>query len=161
MFHLRKKGDAEPLVLCDNDFLISRDGKPVEVNLSKCKPVAIGAGHLRVECWTDDAGKPKGAKYDWKCRISVPGGGLRQSTEEFDFEAPLEGYEPFDEIDMPADLESGWGRRAERKYILKLGDGNYARIKFTMIAGGGHFFHLESFLNPSGSRNLEHDPAVR
>jgi hypothetical protein len=29
-----------------------------------------------------------------------------------------------------------------------------------MVAGGDHFFQLESFLNPSGSRSLEFDPQI-
>ncbi len=162
VFHLRKKGNADPLVVFENDFLISKDGKAVDVSLTKGKPAPLGQGDLRVECWTDDQGKKRGEKYDWKCRITVPNGGLvLQSTNEFNFEAPLEGYQPFDEIKMPTTLENGWQRNAEQKYFLKLGNGNYARIKFKMIAGGGHFFHIESFLNPAGARNLEYDEAVQ
>lgn len=120
-----------------------------------------GRGDLIVECWTDDQGKGRGKKYDWRCSITVPGGGLQASTNEFEFLAPLEGYKLQDEIIMPANMEVGWGRNAERKYLLKLGNGNYARIKFKMIAGGGHFFYIQSCMNPSGSRNLEYDKAVQ
>lgn len=162
IFRLRKKGNAEPLITFENDFLISKDGKPVSVSLSTGKSGPASEEDLRVECWADDQGKKKGEKYDWKCRITVPNGGLvLQSTNEFDFEAPLEGYQVSDEIGMPTSLENGWQRNAERNYFLKLGNGNYARIKFKMISGGGHFFHIESFINPSGSRNLEYDPAVQ
>jgi len=55
-------------------------------------------------------------------------------------------------------LENGWYNHTKRNYFLKLGSGNYARINFEMIAGGDHFFKLESLLNPSRSRNLEYDP---
>jgi hypothetical protein len=158
IFRLKKKGVAEPLIAFENDFLISKDGKPVDVDLIKGKPTGVGQGGLRVECWTDDQGKAPGLKYDWKCQISVPGGGIEQSTNQLDFKAPLDGYQASDEINMPASMANGWGRSAKRNYFLKLGDGNYARVSFEMIAGGGHFFHLASFLNPSGSRNLEFDP---
>ena len=60
---------------------------------------------------------------------------------------------------MPATREADWSSRAHRAYFLKLANGNYARVSFEMVAGGDHFFQLESFLNPSGSRNLEFDPA--
>ena len=90
----------------------------------------------------------------------MPNGGILQSSNELDFEAPLDGYQPEDEIDMPANREADWGDSAKRRCFLKLAAGNYARISFEMIAGGDHFFEVESFLNPSGSRNLEYDPQL-
>lgn len=161
IFQLRKKGHAEPLIAFENDFLIPKDGKPVEVSLTRGRPAPSGQGDLRVECWTSDQGKGRGEKYDWKCRIAIPNGGLQPASGGFAFEAPVDGYQPFDEIDMRVNLGAGWQRNAERNYFLKLGNGNYARISFKMIAGGGHFFHVESFLNPRGSRNLEYDEAVQ
>ena len=58
---------------------------------------------------------------------------------------------------MPKNAEK-WQPQAERSYFLKLANGCYARIEFKMIAGGDHYFKIESYLNPSGSRNLEYDP---
>jgi hypothetical protein len=110
-----------------------------------------------VECWTNDQNKDAQGHYDWKCRISVPNGGLLEITEELSFEAPTEGYRSFDEINMPMNLSSGWQRDTEKRYFLKLADGNYARIKFKMVAHGNHFFRIESYLNPDKSRNLEYD----
>jgi hypothetical protein len=163
LFHLRKIGLCEPLIHVEasmggkKDFRIKRDGTPVEVSLTSGKVVAQGAGDLRVECWTDDEGH-KGKHYDWRCRISVPRGGMLPYTNEFPFQAPSEGYVDSDEINMPASLDNGWGSNAKRNYFLKLANGNYARLTFEMIAGGDHFFEVESFVNPSGSRNLEFDP---
>ncbi|HZR16291.1 MAG TPA: carboxypeptidase-like regulatory domain-containing protein [Verrucomicrobiae bacterium] len=163
LFHLRKIGLREPLIHVGaplggkKDFRIKRDGTPVEVSLTSGKTVAPGTGDLRVECWTDDEGH-KGEHYDWRCRISVPRGGILPYTNEFPFQAPNEGFGDSDEINMPASLENGWGRNAKRSYFLKLANGNYARMTFEMIAGGDHFFEVESFVNPSGSRNLEFDP---
>ncbi len=136
-------------------YKIARDGAPVEISLTTGATVSAGQGDLRVECWTDDQGKPPGQKYDWKCRISVPDGGVLQSTEDLDFQAPPDGYQPAYQIDMPASLENEWANSAKRNFFLKLADGNYARMSFEMVAGGDHFFKLESYLNPSGSRNLE------
>jgi hypothetical protein len=42
--------------------------------------------------------------------------------------------------------------------VSKLANDNYAHIKIEMMAGGDYnFFVLESYVNPSGSRNLEFD----
>ena len=106
-----------------------------------------------------DSDKRPNAKgrYDWRCLISVPNGGLIERKDQFDFEAPTEGYKSSVEIVMSQTAED-WSPQASREYFVKVADGRYARIKFKMIAGGDHFLELESFLNPSGSRNLEFDP---
>jgi hypothetical protein len=86
------------------------------------------------------------------------GGTLVERKGEFDFEAPLDGYIQFDEIVMPRTAER-WHPDGAREYFITLADGRYARIQFKIIAGGDHFFLLESYLNPTaGSRNLEWDP---
>jgi hypothetical protein len=53
-----------------------------------------------------------------------------------------------------------WNDSQSRAYFLTLANGTYARIDFTMAAGGDHFFSITSYLNPKpGHRNLEYDPA--
>lgn len=166
IFRLKRKGVAEPLVHVQSPmggpkgFRIDKDGTAIEISLKTGNAVPLGQGDLRVRSWTDNQGKVAGEKYDWKCQISVPNGGILQSTSELDFEAPLDGYSAVDVIDMPANLETGWSSHESRNYFLKLANGNYARISFEMVAGGDHFFQLESFLNPSGSRSLEFDPKI-
>jgi hypothetical protein len=165
LFHLRRKAEGAPLIHIQGlmggakNFRIAKDGTALEISLTTGQTTSIGQGDIRVQCWTDDQGKSPGEQYDWRCRISVPGGGILQDTNEFPFQAPLDGYQQFDEINMPARLEKGWQRSAGRSYFVKLGSGNYARMTFEMIAHGDHFCQLECFLNPSGSRSLEGDPA--
>jgi hypothetical protein len=43
------------------------------------------------------------------------------------------------------------------RFYLKTKDG-YALIELRMVPGG-QYFRLQSYLNPTGSRNLEYDPA--
>jgi hypothetical protein len=166
VFRLKKKGVAEPLVHVQSPmggskgFRIPKNGAAVEISLTSGKTVSAGQGDFRVQCWTDNQGKASGEKYDWKCQITVPNGGLVQSTEDLDFQAPSDGYRTSDVIEMPAKVESEWSSHVKRNYFLKLAGGNYARLSFEMVAGGDHFFQLESFLNPSGSRSLEFDPQL-
>jgi len=141
-------------------FELPKDGTPVEISLLTGKLVSAGQGHIKVECWTMDQNQdPRQRRfYDWKCRLSIPNGGVVESTREFDFEAPESGYRPFDEINMPMSLgQETWTDRIEKWYFLKLGDGNYARIRFKMMAYGTHGCRIESYLNPDKSRNLEYD----
>ena len=66
----------------------------MEVNLSNNKLVAPGLGQLRVEAWVDGAMQGQMRNYQWRCRVSVPGGGLIERADPSAFEAPIEGYKP-------------------------------------------------------------------
>ena len=163
VFYLHKKGEAAELVKVDKTVRIPKDGTPVEISLLTGKAAPAGQGHIKVECWTMDQNKNEVGRYDWRCRITVPNGGLIEPTQEFDFEAPADGYRSFDEINMPAttfaeDSVKRWSSSQTRKYFFQLGDGNYARMEFEMLAGGREqLCWIKSYLNPDKSRNLEYD----
>jgi hypothetical protein len=159
IFVLVKMGETEPLVPVDRDVLVPKDGTPVNVDLATGKAVSAGKGNFQVQCWTHDEDKKPNQQleYAWNCKVTVPGGGLQYRTNEFEFEAPLEGYYQSDEMGMPQ-LGVRWNAHIKRNYFLKLGDGRYARIQLEMVAAGGHFVSIETYLNPiSGHRNLEFD----
>ena len=138
---------------------IGKDGAPAEVNLETGKPVSPGQGHLRVECWADLQAKDAQGHFSWKWRVSVPGGGLFERNPEHDFEAPKGGYLAADEIIMAADNpQQRWSYSAEKQYFLKVADGRFARATLNFYTGNRTIFVLESYLNPSGSRNLELNP---
>lgn len=158
LFILHKMGETVPLFKLKKDILISRKGDPVEVSLQSWKSPEMGQGDIRVEAWTEDEDRNLKERYNWRCRISVPGGGLVERIGEFNFEAPEEGYQPYMEISMSADAER-WQPQGEKDYFIVLPNGSYGRLSFHMIAGGTHYFQFESHLNPSpGDRNLEADP---
>lgn len=154
VFNLRKKGNGEALVSMKQNYAVSRDGSPLGIDLTTGKTTPNGSGDLVVQCWTQDAGKPSGAKYDWRCVLTIPSGGIVSTDEEFAFLAPESGYTLSTEIAMPAE-RPGWQDQVDLKFFYRLADGRYGRMKFSMIAGGHHFCMIDSVLNPSGSRNLE------
>ena len=157
IFVLQKMGVSDPLVhISSRTYRISRNGTPIEVDLTTGR--MSPQGNLRVEMWTADQAKDAKQHYYWRCRISVPKGGLVERKDQFDFEAPVDGYKPSDEIVMSQAAEK-WQPQAQREYFIKLNEGLYGRIQLKMIAQGNHFFRLEAYLNPSGSRNLEFDPS--
>jgi hypothetical protein len=155
IFQLRKKGVIPKLIRGYLRIDRRKDGGPIELNLITGKVVPEGEGHIRVENWSGDL---QGGRYDWRCRLSIPEGGLVEATAEFSFEAPLEGYRPFDEIEITVDGSGQWKSQVERKYWLKLRDGNYALLRFIAYGRSGWAFIADYYLNPTGSRNLEHDP---
>ena len=59
-----------------------------------------------------------------------------------------------------AQSDVGWRRDLSKDYFIRLADSTFARVKIELMVGGNfNFVVLESYLNPSGSRNLEYDPA--
>ena len=159
-FHLRKRGQAEALVTIYKSFQISKDGTPVFIDLINKTVVPATESGIKVECRTE-APEKRGAPFNWKCRISVPGGGLQPNTNEFGFLAPDGGYVASDEMDMTQPTPTRWQSFATREYFVRTGNGRHGRLSFRMVAGGDHFCFIEGVMNPSGSRNLEFDPAVQ
>jgi hypothetical protein len=135
------------------DFLLAADGKPTEVSLRDGRLTPAGQGDLKVEF---QAGPPLDnfpSRISWQCQVMIPGGGLVQTDEEFPFLAPENGYQEFDQWNVGA---TNWTETLDKQYYVKLRDGNFGRVKLRVIGVPGRaFFRMESFLNPSGSRNLE------
>jgi hypothetical protein len=158
VFILRKMGETESLIMINKDIEISRTGTPVFMDLHTGRTYGLTNGDVQVQSWTHDKEVPPNQKYDWRCQITVPGGGLQPRTGDFDFTAPEDGYQPSDEIDMSAS-DPKWKSSESREYFLKLPNGEFARISFTMGAGGYNTFDIISYLNPQPEhRNLEYDP---
>jgi len=153
VFVLQKKGLAEPLIRAGGGQIdIPRTGEPLFIDLATGKP---GRGDLQIEAWIGNSSQPR---FDWRYRLSIPGGGLVERNGQFDFEAPSGGYESFVEINMPANA-GRWSSDVPKQYFAKLPNGTYARFSTEFYAGDRNFIVFESYLNPTrGSRNLEFDP---
>lgn len=158
IFVLRKKGEAAELIhVTERPVRVPKNGAPVEIALETGQAVPAGQGSLRIECLTEDQKKDAQGNYPWHCRVSVPGGGLMKREGEYDFEAPADGYQAYDDIAPPKER---WSAKAERQYFVKMADGHFARVNLRMRTGGEHFVVIESYVNPKrGSRNLEYDPS--
>jgi hypothetical protein len=160
IFELRKRGETEQIIMIQKIVKIPRNGTPTSMSLTTGQTFNVQQGDIQVQAWTNDASVPvnSGRHYDWRCKITVSGGGLQSRIGQFDFEAPTDGYQPSNEIDMPANADQ-WRQQVQKSYFVQLGNGDFARIDFQMIAGGDHFFTITSYLNPTpGHRNLEYDP---
>jgi hypothetical protein len=159
LFVLKKKGEAAKLAVKGFRVSIPKDGTPVEIDLETGRMVPAGKGDVRVEAWTQDQAKDAQGHYDWRCQISVPGGGVLARKDRFEFEAPAEGYNPSDEIVMTKTAER-WQKDVEKDYFVKAGDNLFARLTLRFSTGGAHYVRGTVYLNPQpGSRNLEYDPA--
>jgi hypothetical protein len=163
IFVLRKKGTPEPLIHVAGvglrtmrDYLLAADGKPTEVSLRDGRLSSPGQGDLKVEFKAGPGIERFPSRITWQCRVTIPGGGLVQTDEEFPFLAPESGYQEFDQWNISA---TNWTETLDKQYFLKLRDGSFGRATLRVKAGasGNSYFRMESFLNPSGSRILEPD----
>lgn len=158
IFRLKKKGIAEALVVLDENFQISISGKPLEINLRSGKIGSIGQEKVILEFVKQSTGKTGERLYDWSFKITVPNGGLFLAADALDFSAPEIGYLPSDFIEVKSSAAGSWQNRLQRLYFLKLPDGIFARISLDLMTHNGSL-RIQAFVNPSGSRNLEFDPA--
>lgn len=155
IFRLRKKGEGADLVHYDKSFQLPKDGTPILIDLPEGKTTSSTQNAVKVETWINDSEKIDRWKFSWKCRVSVPGGGLQIYDELFPFLAPEENYVSEEVIDMPVTNNPSWSNQAHRNYYVRTADGKFGRMVFKMIPGGDHFCELNLYFNPSGSRNLE------
>src|ERR1041384_7147579 len=100
IFRLKTRGRPEPLLrVAGNglakmrDYLLSEDGAAAKVSLRDGRQAPIGQGDIRLQVWV---GKPVPgfpSRFEWKCRVSVPDGGLLEVKDEFPFLAPAAGLQ--------------------------------------------------------------------
>jgi hypothetical protein len=160
IFRLRKKGAAEPLIHLERSYRLARDGTPKQIDLLTGRTNSPTVD-LKIQAWTDEQHKDKEFRYDFRVRIEVINGGILESEKEFDYVVPVTGYADSYELDSPASLGDRWDSQPARRFLLRLRNGQiYGRMIFKMIPEGDHFCRIETWLNPSGSRNLEPDPSL-
>lgn len=160
-FMLKKAGIPQKLIRNKiTTRLAPIDGTPVEIHLARPKLGSVQSGHFRVEAWIAPAEPGRREGFEWKCRLSVPAGGLIERTDTMHFEAPSQGYVPSIEVTMPA-APSGarnWRSSLEKQLYLRLPDGTHARGRlYISFDPDRALVSFDSFWNqsPIESRNLE------
>lgn len=162
IFTLRKKGTPEPLIHIAGiglhpmrDYLLAADGKPTDVSLLTGGLMPTGQGDLEVQFQAGSQLDNFPSRITWQCQITVPGGGLIPTSEEFPFLAPQDTYQASDAWSITV---TNWTEEVSQQYYVKLQNGNFGRVKLRIIGTSRPYFRMESFVNPSGSRNLEPAP---
>lgn len=161
IFEMWKEAGAEQLVRNSISFGLSYNGTPAGFDLmtgSQANP-----GDLRVTLLRDPQQLAFGQRnYEWTATIEIPDGGLIASNDDQMYLAPAGGYQSQLVIQMPPNTP-GWTDHKDVALYLKLRGGKYygrANLKFIVGAHRANTpFYIISYINPSGSRNLEPPPA--
>jgi hypothetical protein len=154
---------AEPMIHLAKNFRIPPDGTPVRIDLTTGKNVEQGGDlvlTLRHEVW--QPGVQGKRPFDWTMQLEANNGGVVVSTQRLMYLAPEEGYTPGLTVDMPS-TKSRWEPDVDYTFYLKSRGQIYSRVGMVFNANPdkerGSYLTLNWWLNPSGSRNLEFDPA--
>ncbi len=155
LFHMHSKGNPVALIERSGGLHAPPDGTTMDFPLrGKTRSEIIC--HLQAQAWKG-ASDPQSGRYDWRIKISLPEGGILESTSEFDFVAPASGYERSMEISVSKD-DPDWKTMMRRKFFFKLPN-YFMRGEVNIDVYHDLYFSMKYFVNPDGSSNLENDPS--
>jgi hypothetical protein len=152
IFRMHSKGNPVPLVHRVGGVNVPLNKTPTELIL-RGQDYKQQIGELVVEASGSPPPQYDQQPFDWDAKISVPGGGLLEFTNPYDFTAPDSGYQPTVELAFPKELV-GWTDTVSKSYFVKLPSG-FARLNVYIGAKSPLFFSIDYDYNPDGSANLE------
>ena len=158
---LHKIGLVEPMVFVkDQRCSLPVDGTPRAIALDSQK----GNGPHQVEFrftsnWNQlpNVNESNFKRFDWKLEAKIPGGGFIWSGNDYNFEAPVTGYQETIRVEYQANMPiDQWKKLAYGSFFVKFADGCYGRIRFNIEGFSDNSpLTLESWLNlKPGSHNL-------
>jgi len=145
VFRLRKKGEAAPLARSSGKVVLTF-GVPVRLPLPKTND---GNAAIEVTIVANDA-KPR----NWQAKISLAGGGIQATTEEFPFLAPEGGYRESIEVNQNSPRPTGWQDLHQGGVFYFRTSKKYGLLKIQQMVGR-RTLHYEILLNERGERGLE------
>jgi hypothetical protein len=145
---------AEPMFQYETHFSLPSDGTEIFVDLHTGKVVQQESDLALSMVW------PIPGKFGWIFKVRVNNGGIMEGTTVQRFVAPLSGYQPSFDYSFG---ENDRGKRNPNDYYVECRSGmSHARINLFVQPGETKGrITLRTWLNPSGSRNLEYDPMKR
>ena len=161
VFAMWKLKGSEPMVKTRIHAYIPCDGTPTMFDLLTGKKVLSG-GDLTVRLTRDPVQIVRGNPFGWQLSLEISEGGLQEITDLYPNEAPAVGYQQIVTVSMPVGAKN-WSADCKDTYYFTAENGHdYGRINIDLT---GDFqppptsFDADIYINPSGSRNLEFDPA--
>jgi hypothetical protein len=104
---------------------------------------------------------PQGQPFPWTAEIRPVNAGILESAEEYPQMAPQNGY---NDLWSRTEAESAepFIQTVKTQLYVKTNDGRYAVVRIELshpnLRSEGLGLDITSYLNPSGSRNIDHDP---
>jgi hypothetical protein len=157
IFRMWKKAGAERLVRKGIASPLRYDGTPTTLDLVTGSGGNIG--DLRVTLVRNHQQIASSQhNYEWTLTMEALNGGLIESSDEQMYRAPDDGYQPKFVVHMLASDPKWAGQKSFNLYV-KLRGNLYGRVEVKALVDSDRAttpFYVTSFINPSGSRNLEY-----
>lgn len=160
-FRLVKKLDAEPLIARRVAERTTYD-RPSYYDLERGALTQQPPAGAALKLTFERSESPQGQPFDWKWKVEAVNGALVETKDEFAQVAPEEGYMPAWETSQAANAQS-FRKNGQAKFYVRTTDNRFAMVNVELahpnLRSVGPRLTVNSFLNPSGSRNLEYDPS--
>jgi hypothetical protein len=161
VFRMWKKSGAESLIRKGIAAALLYDGSPTILDLVEG---SVGtSGDLRVMLVRNPHHIVLGQRnYEWTLTIESSDGGLIASNDEQMYRAPSSGYQRQIVVQMAAS-DPNWSDESSFNLFVKLRGNLYGRAEVKALIGSDRTttpFYITSFINPSGSQNLEYDSLI-
>jgi hypothetical protein len=162
VFRLIKKIDSEPLIVGTAFNTLSYEQRIYyydlqQGRLSRQSPPSDG---LRFAITRSQA--PQGQPFDWTWAVDGVNAMLRPTTDEFPQVAPVDGYLASWNTQETA-MAKSFQREGTVRLYVRTNDGRYGVVDLQLSHPNdrkiGPTLRVNSYVNPSGSRNLEYDPS--
>ncbi len=158
VFTMYKLQGAEPMVHTQLDSRVPYDGTAATFDLLTGKKG--DTGDLRITLLRTPQQIKRGTDhFEWNVSIEIIGGGLVGSSDLYPYEAPENGYQGTFEFSQ-AKAAPNWTQRLAKTFYIHTAKGDYGRVTIDLTVDSERpdtGVSVESYLNPSGSRNLEYD----
>ena len=161
IFRLVKKMDAEPLVVGSAFNTLSYEQGTYYYDLQRgrlSRQPPAGDG-LKFTITRSQAAQ--GQPFDWTWAVDGVNATVRATSDEFPQSAPTDAYVPSWKTEQKADAEN-FQREGKVRLYVRTSGGRYAVADLQLSHPNkreiGPTLSVKSYLNPSGSRNLEYDP---
>jgi hypothetical protein len=157
IFRMWKEGGKEQLVGSAWHGKVACDGTTNHFDLLHGS--RSDNGNLEIVCTRTPLNyeRTNGPSFSYKFEITLIGGSVQTTGDEFTYLAPDAGYLPSVTIERkPGDPQ--WRAGVDQEFYIKTADGHYGRISVTWDAGhrpSPTVLKWDCSINPSGSRNLE------
>jgi len=153
LFRVWKKGVTEPLIKNYLNFpVMERTDCSVDLTTGK----SSNNTNYNSDLWINVSSDGKGWKGNSTLCLTVPSGGLIETSERYLYLAPEKGYQN--------KIEWTFGSRTAKKlYLTSRNGGIYCalEIEATNHDDGKWRIVMNNTVNPNGSRNLEYDASKR
>lgn len=157
VFKIWKQMGAEKLIEKNLKYKLTTEGRSYGLDLlSGAQAKADAIADIRVSMTAPSVIKPH-VKYDWNFVLEAAEGGLIETSDDYMYLAPLDGYVSRIQVSFNAS-DANWSDNFRKRFYVMSRNGSvYARIEILVgvALNGRGYLHIESASNPNSSRNLE------